>query len=124
MPKIIINSSVKSNNDEEILTNLKAILKDGLITYKKDGVNVSINIKDSSVILIRENEEMKITLEFKKNKRTNSFYDIKTLKLRIKVTVETKELVINSNSLSIKYDLYLNGEFSDSFNYNLEWRDL
>lgn len=124
MPKIIINSSVKSNNDEEILTNEKAILKDGLITYKKDGINVSINIKDNLVILIRENEEMKITLEFEKNKKTNNFYDIKSLNIRMKVTVETKQLIITDNSLSIVYDLYLNGEFSDSFNYNLEWRDL
>lgn len=124
MPKIIINSYVKSSDDEEILTNKKAILKDEIITYINNNISVSVNIKNDLVILKRENEKMKITLEFKKNKKTNSFYDIKNLNIRMKVTVETKELVINSNSLSIKYDLYLNGEFSDSFDYNLEWRDL
>ena len=110
--------------DQEVIKNLKAILKDGLITYKKNDVNVSIKIEENSVILIRENDEMKITLKFEKDKKTNSFYEIKPLNLKIKITVKTKLLIISNNKLSIKYDLYMNGEFSDSFDYNLEWRDL
>ena len=124
MPKVIINSSVISSSDKEIIKNKKAVLKDNIINYNNDNVNVSVNIDNNIVILKRENNEMKITLEFKKGKKTNSFYDIKPLNIRIKVTVETKDLIITNNSLSVRYDLYMNKEFSDSFNYNLEWRDL
>lgn len=124
MPKIIINSSVKSNTDEEILIKEKAILKDNIITYKKHGINVSINIKNNNVLLLRENDEMKITLNFKKNEKTISFYEIKTLNLKIEIKVITKKLIIDNKKVSITYDLYMNDEFSDSFNYDLEWSDL
>ena len=124
MPKIIINSSIKSNTDEEVISNLKAILKDKKITYKNRSINVSINMEKNKVILIRENDEMKITLEFDNKKKTKSFYDIKTLGLRMNVTVKTKKLEITNNSLHINYDLYINNEFSDNFEYNLEWSDI
>ena len=94
------------------------------ITYNYGDINVCISIEKNKVILTRENDEMKITLKFEKNKKTTSYYEIKELKLNIKLTVDTKDLTIKDNSLSTRYDLYLNGEFSDSFTYNLDWRDL
>ena len=33
-------------------------------------------------------------------------------------------VIINDNNLMIEYDLFMNGEFSDSFKYELEWSDL
>ena len=124
MPKILINSSIKSKNDYEVLKDYKAILKDDKITYKTGGMNISILIKKDSIILERENEEIKITLEFKDNKKTNNFYYIKKLNLRLNTEVDTKKIVINDNSISVKYDLYINNCFSDTFYYNLEWRDI
>lgn len=124
MPKIIINSSVKSSEDEELLKDIKAIIKDNIITYNYGGISVCVTIKDNMVILTRENDEMKITLKFEKNKKATSYYEIKELKLNIELTVDTKDLVIKDKMLSVKYDLYLNNEFSDSFDYKLDWRDL
>ena len=34
------------------------------------------------------------------------------------------EKEIGNNRIYIKYDLYMNEEFSDSFEFELEWRDL
>lgn len=124
MSKIVINSNIKSNSTNEILNNKKAIMKDDKISYQDAGINTSINVKKEEITLIRENDEMKITLKFKKNKKINSFYEIKDLKLKIEVMVDTKTLSITNNSIKINYDLYMNGEFSDNFNYDLEWRDL
>lgn len=123
MSKIIINSSVFSKVEKEQLTNIKAILKDGKINYKKDNVFVSITILKSKIVLLRENDNMKLSLEFEKNKTLTTKYVIKDLGLEIKVDVKTKKLLINDNSFEIEYELFMNGEFSDTFNYSVEWSE-
>lgn len=123
MSKIIINSSVFSKGEKERLTNIKAILKDGKINYKKDNLNVSITILNSKIILLRENDDMKLSLEFEKNKTLITRYVIKDLGLEVKVETKTKRLIINDNSFEIEYELFMNGEFSDTFNYSVEWSE-
>lgn len=124
MSKIIINSNVFSKNERERLNNVKAILKDGKITYKKDDINVSITLLKDKIILIRENDDMRLNLEFEKNKTLTTKYVIKELGIEIKVETKTKKLLINNNSFEIEYELFMNGEFSDNFNYSVEWSDL
>lgn len=123
MSKIIINSSVFSKGEKERLTNIKAILKDGKINYKKDNVTVSITILNGKIILLRENDDMKLSLEFEKNKTLTTKYVIKDLGLEMKVDVKTKKLLINNNSFEIEYELFINDEFSDTFNYSVEWSE-
>lgn len=123
MSKIIINSSVFSKGEKERLTNIKAILKDGKINYKKDNVTVSITILNGKIILLRENDDMKFSLEFEKNKTLTTKYVIKDLGLEMKVDVKTKKLLINNNSFEIEYELFINDEFSDTFNYSVEWSE-
>lgn len=123
MSKIIINSSVFSKGGKERLTNIKAILKDGKINYKKDNVTVSITILNGKIILLRENDDMKLSLEFEKNKTLTTKYVIKDLGLEMKVDVKTKKLLINNNSFEIEYELFINDEFSDTFNYSVEWSE-
>ncbi len=124
MSKIIINSCVFSKNEEERLTNVKAILKDGKINYKNDGVSVSITLLKDMIILTRENDDMRLNLEFEENKTLATKYVIKELGIEIKVETKTKKLFINNNSFEIEYELFMNGEFSDNFTYSVEWSDL
>lgn len=124
MSKIIINSNVFSKNEKERLTNVKAILKDGKITYKEDGVSVSITLLKNKIILVRENDDMKLNLEFEENKTLTTKYVIKDLGINIKVETKTKKILINNNSFEIEYELFMNGEFSDNFKYNVEWSGL
>lgn len=124
MSKIIINSNVFSKNEEERLTSVLAILKDGKINYRNDGVNVIITLLKDKIILVRENDSMVLTLEFEENKTLTTKYLIKELGISIKVETKTKRLLINNNSFEIEYELFMNGEFSDTFNYNLEWSEL
>ena len=67
---------------------------------------------------------MKIYLEFEKNKSIITKYVIKDMGIEVKLESKTKELIINDNNIIIEYDLYMNGEFSDRFKYELEWSDL
>ncbi len=124
MSKIIINSNVFSKKEEERLTSVLAILKDGKINYRNDGVNVIITLLKDKIILVRENDSMVLTLEFEENKTLTTKYLIKELGISIKVETKTKRLLINNNSFEIEYELFMNGEFSDTFNYNLEWSEL
>lgn len=124
MSKIIINHQIKSTSSKELLKDKKAILKDEFITYSSDGIINNIKINKDKVFLTRENKDMKITLEFELNKSLISKYFIKDIKTEIILKTITNKLVIDENKLFIKYDLYMNNEFSDSFEFSLEWRCL
>lgn len=124
MSKIIINHEIKSSSLKEMIKEKKAILKDGLITYNNDGINVGVKINNDSVFLTRENKDMKISLEFELNKSLVTKYIIKDIKTEVILKTVTKKLIIEKNKLLIEYDLYMNNEFSDSFEYSLEWRCL
>lgn len=124
MSKIIINSVVFSKDEKESLDGVKAILKDNKISYKNNGINVSIKLSDDGITLERESDDMKLILKFKENETLTTDYIIKSLDLKIKVCTKTKKIVINDNNFEIEYELFMNNEFSNSFTYKLEWSDL
>ena len=124
MSKVIINSKVYSSNEKETLKEVKGILKDNKISYFYDEVKVNINILKDKVFLQRESTNMKLNLEFQLNKTLKTNYFLKDLNLEFIVETKTKILDIKNESIKIEYDLFINDEFSDSFTYILEWRDL
>ena len=128
MSKIMINGNVFSSNDKEYIKDIKAIKKDNTITYSKDGIKVEIykeNKQDwNKVLLERENDNMKLNLEFEENKKLVSKYVIKDLNLNIKIETKTNRLIIDKNMIKAQYDLFMNGEFSDNFIFELEWSEL
>lgn len=124
MSKVIINHNIKSTKENDVLKGKKGILKDNTITYNHDGVIIKITFLNNKVFFERENKDMKIYLEFEKNKSIITKYVIKDMGIELKLESRTKELIINNNNIIIEYDLYMNGEFSDRFKYELEWSDL
>ena len=124
MSKIMINGGVFSKNDEELIDNVKAVYKDNVIAYNLNGIMVKITTFPDRLLITRENDDMKLNLEFEENKRLVSKYLIKNLGLNVKVETKTKKLIMNDNNLKVEYDLFMNEEFSDSFTFNLEWSDL
>lgn len=124
MSKIMINGNVFSSNDKEYIKDIKAIKKDNTITYSKDGIKVKIQLLDNKVLLERENDNMKLNLEFEENKKLVSKYVIKDLSLNIKIETKTNRLIIDKNMIKAQYDLFMNGEFSDNFIFELEWSEL
>ncbi len=124
MSKIIVNHNIKSTLENEEIKNKKGILKDNTITYNYAGIMISVKIFKNKVFLERENEDVKICLEFEENKSIVTKYVIKDMKLEIKLESKTKKLIINDHNIEVEYDLFMNGEFSDSFKYEVEWSDL
>ena len=124
MSKIMINGNIFSSDDKEYIKDIKAIKKDNTITYSKDGIKVKIKLLDNKVLLERENDNMKLNLEFEENKKLDSKYVIKDLSLNIKIETKTNRLIIDKNMIKAQYDLFMNGEFSDNFIFELEWSEL
>lgn len=123
MSKIIVKHSIKSSLDDNTVKEKKGILKDSHITYNVDGI-IKLMITGNIVFFEKENDNIKINLKFEKNRSTKTKYLIKDMHTEIELETKTKELIINENSIYIKYDLYMNDGFSDTFEYKLEWRDL
>ena len=124
MSKIIVNHEVISSEDKSLLNEIKALKKDDEITYFDNDVKVSVKVLNNRILLTRENDEFKINLEFEENKNLVTDYVIKDLGLKVKLETKTKKVVIKDESIYVSYDLFMNGSFSDSFTYKLEWRDL
>ncbi len=124
MSKIIVNHEVISSEDKSLLNEIKALKKDDEITYFDNDVKVSLKVLNNRILLTRENDEFKINLEFEENKNLVTDYVIKDLGLKVKLETKTKKVVIKDESIYVSYDLFMNGSFSDSFTYKLEWRDL
>ena len=124
MSKIIVNHNIKSTSSLEVVKDKKGILKDNIITYNHNGVMIRLKLLENKIFFERENKDVKIYLEFEKNKSIITKYVIKDMGIEIKLESITKNLIINDNKIMVEYDLFMNGEFSDSFKYELEWSDL
>ena len=124
MSRIIINEQISSLSSKEEINEKKAIFSNNIIYYNHNGFTVNIKFLDEKIFIDRENHDVKINLEFEKNKSLITDYFIKDINLNIKLKTITKNILIRNNSLYIEYDLYMNDEFSDSFKFKLEWRDL
>ncbi len=124
MSKIIINEQINSSNGKENINNKKAILKDNKISYERNGFIMKIIIDDEKIYVIRENNDVKINLEFKKDQSLTTKYIIKDMNTSVDLKTVTKKLSIQDNRICIKYDLYMNDKFSDNFEFKLEWRNL
>lgn len=124
MSKIIVNHNIKSTSSTEVVKDKKGILKDNIITYNHDGVMIKLKLLENKIFFERENKDVKIYLEFEKNKSIITKYVIKDMGIEIKLESKTKKLIINDHNIEVEYDLFMNGEFSDSFKYEVEWRDL
>ncbi len=124
MSKIIINHEVISSDEKLSLTNKKGLKKDNEISYYDDGVYVVVKVLKNKILLTRENNEVKINLEFEKNKNLVTQYVIKDMGLKVKLETKTRQIIIKDKNIYVSYDLFMNDSFSDSFTYKLEWRDL
>ena len=96
MSKIIVNHNIKSTLENEEIKNKKGILKDNTITYNYAGIMISVKIFKNKVFLERENEDVKICLEFEENKSIVTKYVIKDMKL------DTPEIIKQGTRYGVK----------------------
>lgn len=124
MAKVIIKYKISSKNEKELKGEVNGIKNNNIITYKDDDSLVNILLEKNVISIKRENEKMHLTLKFEENKSNITNYYIKDLGFNFDVDARTKKLLIEENKISVSYELYINDEYSDTFNYTLEWSDL
>lgn len=124
MAKVIIKYKISSKNEKELKGEVNGIKNNNIITYKDTDSIVNILLEKDAVSIKRENDKMHLTLKLEDNKSNITNYFIKDLGFNFDVKAVTKKLEIKENTLNVIYELYINDEYSDTFNYTLEWSDL
>ena len=124
MAKIIIKYKISSTNEKELKGEVTGIKNYNIITYKDTDSIVNILLENNAISIKRENDKMHLTLKLEKNKSNITNYYIKDLGFNFDVKAVTEKLEVKDNKLSVIYELYINDEYSDTFNYTLEWSDL
>lgn len=124
MAKIIIKYKISSTNEKELKGEVTGIKNNNIITYKDTDSIVNILLENNAISIKRENDKMHLTLKLEKNKSNITNYYIKDLGFNFDVKAVTEKLEVKDNKLGVIYELYINDEYSDTFNYTLEWSDL
>lgn len=119
MAKIILESTLIDNELKKTITNTKGIKLNNQIKFKENDILVTITIKNNTIEMNRSCSEYNLNLLFEKNKILVNDYNISNLGC-IKLKVETLELNIQENLISIKYYLEIDNE-KQLFNYNLKY---
>ena len=115
MGKINLKASLLSD-EENLVIETSGIKTNNKIVYKENDITVTILIFDNKIEMNRTCNDYKINLNFEKDKKTISTYQvfggIKTFELE----TNTKKFKINKDKIEINYELEGN-----NFKYLLVW---
>lgn len=91
-----------SDKSKEIFEN-KAIFNNHELKFSNKDTNYFIDLRNKSIKLIRENENMKQYFIFDKNKETKCEYYIKEYHISIDFEIITSIINVNDQSIYIEY---------------------
>lgn len=94
------------------------------IQYNEDGTDVTINIFEKNVTMIREKEDLLITFDFILNEITSGKYYVYNPKIEMDLEIKTTHLEKNENNIRIVYDLKMNGQEMGIYKFYLEFEVL
>lgn len=115
--QIIVHSSLE--NQDEILENKSnGIRENNKVEYLEDGVNVTILIEESRILLKRENEEYRLEFIFDKKENSTGIYYIKEEDIYLEIPIQTNTLMIHENKIELEYELIQDG-YTDKKRYIL-----
>lgn len=116
MSKIKLSASLKNKNENHIFKG-KAIKNGNIITYNDDSVITKIIIDD--IITIERNKDYQITINLKEGIKLKGKYI--TNYGNFKIETYTKTIIRKEKYIKTIYDLYINNEYVDTFEYIFEY---
>ena len=120
--KIAIKGHLKSINDnQKSVIDVIAMKKENKIQYILDNVTHKIELKENKIILIRENNEFRSTLEFIKGQKNKSYYLLKEKNFCVDINIKTIELEYKDNFIKIVYEVL---DSNEKYEYMLEMRNI
>ncbi len=123
MPKIKGYLNILSDGNENYNNYVVGTLENDEYNFWDNDVKTCIKLNNEYLTIQRDNEEIRISMNFENNKKNKGTYEIKALKQFLLLETYTKKLEINENNISIVYDLYLNNVFSGNFTFNFDWSE-
>lgn len=108
--------------DEQNIYNFLGTKKEGILSYSEDdSCKVTITTLEDSTIITRENDDVIMKMEFKKNdEKVLGKYYIKSLDSEIKLETFTHEYNVLDNNIYIVYQLILNDEEVINYEYTCQ----
>ena len=110
---LIENEKIKNVIDHEID-------KNGIIKYKLNGENYTLEVKDKEIIMTKDGE-ISYTNVYKKGKITKNF--LKTSNLLLEIYIITRNISIKNGKIDLEYNIYNDSNALDlvsSYSINIE----
>lgn len=121
MSKIKVKSLIYSNEGEREEMVASAIKNDNKIYFKINDANFFIELLPHQLVLVKEDNDKRMKLFFEQNKRLRGECTVYEPSVMINIETFTKVLKINDDGIEVLYELKMNGEYSDTFTYQLTW---
>ena len=113
MSKIKINTKINTENQSKTYET-NGILKENTIIYYENQIKVKIEKKEDEIILLRNNEDMKLLFTFK-NKDSFTLVETKEGKFTIPLLVKQKKW--DKNKITLKYKI------EEDIKFELFWEE-
>lgn len=123
MESIKVKSIIENQYEIKEYTSFGTINETEL-KYVEDGTEVTLNISNDVVTMIREKDDLLITFKFILNEITSGKYYIYNPKIEMDLEVKTLVLEKTDSTLRIVYDLKMNGEELGVYKFYLEYEVL
>jgi len=124
MSKVLLSHNIKSKEIEECKKDIKGYIKDNVLTYKYDDNKIVLDFNKKCIYFKKEDTNTILNIIFDLNANKQSDYVFTDINKKFIINCITKKIIKKEKYIHIEYDLYISGEYSDSFTYELEWRDL
>lgn len=119
-----VNLKLKNNDETIFKENIDGDKKNNVLSFKYDNESIKIDINDDNIVMHKDNDESMLSFNFIKNKKTECKYFIKQLNFYIDTSILTNEILIKNDQIYIEYELWIQDEYSGSFIYDLQIKDV
>lgn len=119
-----VNLKLKNNDETIFKENIDGDKKNNVLSFKYDNESIKIDINDDNIVMHKDNDESMLSFNFIKNKKTECKYFIKQLNFYIDTSILTNEILIKDDQIYIEYELWIQDEYSGSFIYDLQIKDV
>ena len=122
--KCLIDYKIINSEEKTVKNNIISDYTNNTLSYKDESDNMKLIINKDNIIMIKDNLTSITTLNFIKNKKTDSEYKIKVLNTIIDMKVLTNKLEINDDKIHIEYEIWFDEEYSGKFEFEISIKEM
>ena len=111
-----INCVINLKEDDKIVMDMKEVIgikNNNKITFKDDGIIVTIIIDNNKIMMKRVSRDYELTLEFQEKTNTTGKYFLNNDNLWLPIEVFTDKILVSENCVEVDY-------YIDKINFNFK----